>query len=38
MAVGAQAVFSSFFLSMLSVQVAELKEDADETASARRAS
>jgi len=38
MAVGAQALFSSFFLSMLSVQVAELREDPETDASARRAS
>jgi len=36
--VGAQALFSSFFLSMLSVQVAELREDPETDASARRAS
>jgi glycosyltransferase involved in cell wall biosynthesis len=38
MAVGAQIIFSSFFLSMLSVQVAELKEDAPVADAARRAS
>ncbi len=38
MAVGAQIVFSSFFLSMLSVQVAELKNDAAVADTVRRAS
>jgi hypothetical protein len=38
MATGAQVVFSSFFLSMLSVKVAELKDDAQENAPERRVS
>ncbi len=38
LAMGAQVIFSSFFLSMLSVQVAELKEDADLPTDARRVS
>lgn len=38
LAVGAQVIFSSFFLSMLSVQVADLREDEAEAGSSRRAS
>jgi len=38
MAVGAQIIFSSFFLSMLSVKVAELKEDAPVADKALKAS
>jgi len=38
LAVGAQIIFSSFFLSMLSVQVNELKTDLAETDSRRQAS
>jgi glycosyltransferase involved in cell wall biosynthesis len=38
LAVGAQILFSSFFLSMLSVQVAELREDATVADAARKAS
>jgi len=38
MAVGGQVIFSSFFLSMLSVQVSDLREDDDAGEAARRAS
>jgi hypothetical protein len=38
MAVGAQVIFSSFFLSMLSVKVAELRQGVSEPDSIRRAS